>query len=857
MTLMRGNTAADLMTWKCGTVNKKWQTWIKDPDGKIRSGVDRNKCISLGKNPKVRNKPRLEDCLENTLYQQWTSDDKGRIQNKDNGFYIGVSSGCFIGLTDGSVLEAQIKYDKDSGHICKKFNSQYWRFRGSGTTTTTVDEVVCKPHDEPKPEKAEAVAAGSAKFRSMSKSLTIKIRGYGLGLDQEGACALVAYNVDQFNDIMNFVYVQSLRRDLPSYDIGMVYGITATPWPDNRSFQDAVGIAGTTVELIIPAPDLSTPPCANSTYVIDKNNKCCLPSELYDSTSLGYTLTNLALGKSTEQSTTANSNLPSLAVDGNTAGDSATETNSEPDPYWSVYLGKSYEIMKIIVYNSDTSPERLTGFVVSVFRNRKIAWSYTHTGGTPAQETVIEVPSTRQLFGDIVEVKIPGDGKTLSLAEVKVLGFESRTQLEIRNKRRSNLCLTLARGNTSANLITWKCGETKSKSWQQWYYIDGAIHSAVDKSKCIDLGATAHERKTFFLSDCNGADHQQWNVDEDGRIQNKKHGWYIGTSSGCFLGVTHGSVMEAQVKYDASSPTDKCETGKWTQQTWTLDGTELVCRPTEPKSTTIVKDTLASNAEFISRLDMAVRQRQAQIATLESCISSTKYPPPDYEYTILKAQDAVGVTSAMEMEFTLAELKKAVDPKSDYGLLKHLGKELDEYIEMYMAPCLDALYGANDLKYMQKDQDWFMSSSWFDHAECNDFDCLKDDMRWGRKAGGGCVPGLLSGSTAEGYSASDESTCAKDMNKYGDNQECKYASAELNTFHTEATTCWSNALPAQSISYFIRHFCNPSLTEEKASSSRQTELSGLFSSHCAPNTSRRRRLMLGRKTGRDIDERIE
>ena len=922
ITLMRGNVAADLMTWTCheefakqkrkSNINKKWQRWYWGQDGRIRSAVDPNYCLSLGKNARERNKPKLERCSDEN-YQVWASDSQGRIQNRDNNLFIGVSSGCFRGVVgDGNVLEAQRLHTERDGHICPKFPEQFWRLGGgplpppptkaptnaptkgptkgptrqpAGTPTKAptrgptkaptkaptrepdaptnsptyapqplpptkpepiyVPEYVCTPFDPPASKKVSSSAYSASKFSSLSKSLVIKIQGYGIGLNQYGSMTLVATTIEEFKGILNFAIAHTQRVDPVSYDIGLVYGLMVTPWADNTSFLEATKLNATTIELPInnTLEVLSPAPCTDDTHVVDKLNYCCHPDNLYDAMSLEYAILDVALGKTTSQSSTEDDDPVTFAslnvVDGST--DTEFKSNSETSPYWNVDLGGKFELKKIVIHPGMSDNLE---FEVVIFNNNGSILRNS-IALTSNVEFVMDIEN--QIVGDKVEIRLHGTG-ALNLFGVQVFGMKSSTPIEIKNDRGNNLCMTVARGNvhsTVNQIILWKCGEVKSSRWQQWYYgSDESIRSGLDRNKCLDLGIDATTRNTFFLSDCGDQDHQKWVVDDDGRIMNKMHRHYIGVSAGCTLGSTSGSVLEAQVRYDGTS--GLCD--KFDSQFWSLTGKNLICRPTEVLQTDVVKITLATNAEYISRLDMAIRQKLAQIAQLQHCISATRYIPSKHDFDILRSHTSLGYGIAEETDFTLIELKKAIDPFNDYGLLKHLSKELDEYLDKFVSPCLAALYGSSDLTTNnQVDNDFFLKTTWDEHAVCSDFTCLEEDKRWGRKASGaGCVNGLMTGLDAEAYDSADESNCSLTVNSEG-NEECKYVSSVLSQFQEDADKCWTH-LPHKSISYLMYQFCTPMMTSQTLSST--STLSTNLSTDCPASTSPYRRRFMLRKRRR-------
>ncbi|MEO9511790.1 MAG: polysaccharide lyase family 7 protein [Flavobacteriaceae bacterium] len=136
--------------------------------------------------------------------------------------------------------------------------------------------------------------------------------------------------------------------------------------------------------------------------------------------------TNLALGKVTEQSSTAYNGAASRAVDGNTSGvwggGSVTHTSSTYQPWWQVRLGDEYEIGEIVIWNRTncSCATRLSNFDVFV---------YNDAGSQVYKTTIIDTPNpsvtinTGGVVGSRVRVKLK-DTNSLSLAEVQVFGTE-------------------------------------------------------------------------------------------------------------------------------------------------------------------------------------------------------------------------------------------------------------------------------------------------------------------------------------------------------------------------------------------------------------------------------------------------
>lgn len=138
-------------------------------------------------------------------------------------------------------------------------------------------------------------------------------------------------------------------------------------------------------------------------------------------------VSNVALNKPSNQSSTAYSGLPGRAVDGNTNGDynfgSVTHTNADENAWWQVDLQGSYNISSINVSNrTDCCSDRLTNYLVEIFNGNTVVWtSENHVYPNPT--AVIAVPN---VSGTTVKVSLIGTN-SLSLAEVQVFGISNGT----------------------------------------------------------------------------------------------------------------------------------------------------------------------------------------------------------------------------------------------------------------------------------------------------------------------------------------------------------------------------------------------------------------------------------------------
>lgn len=246
----------------------------------------------------------------------------------------------------------------------------------------------------------------------------------------------------------------------------------------------------------------------------------------------------------------------------------------------------------------------------------------------------------------------------------------------------------------------------------------------------------------------------------------------------------------------------------------TINPQTNVCKPVSKVDPVLLKENMSINGEFVARLDRATRYRLNQLATLERCISAIHAIPERYDYHILKSQDSVKFDKVIDLEFSVTELRVALDPFRDYSMVKHMAKELDEWIEMYISPCMAAMFGANVGNNPDTDVIYLMAYPWHRHKECTKLSCLGESMRWNRESEeGGCIPSMMAGQDSPGYDEKKESNCNLHIDKTG-TMKCKYDSVDLKTLHSKTTKCWKSSIPKGSINYYMDHFCMPKLEKK-------------------------------------------
>ncbi len=255
-----------------------------------------------------------------------------------------------------------------------------------------------------------------------------------------------------------------------------------------------------------------------------------------------------------------------------------------------------------------------------------------------------------------------------------------------------------------------------------------------------------------------------------------------------------------------------------------------ICRPSRPLEKSMVKSNMSNNGEFVSRLDSTWRKKSNQLSHLEKCITSVLSIPVSQDYNILKPREQAVFAGNLHHSFTVKQLKRALDPRGDYSFLKHMSIELDEYTEMFYRRCISAMYGGgtSDVDALQ-----FMSVSWQEYDNCMKIDCLRENQRWNRLPGGGCVSGLMHGEFAAFFSDEDdgEGSCSLNSDS-SDSIVCKYLSQDLSTFYTRAIRCWKRMIPQLPIYDIIDQFCMPVVTSEVVSDGVKQKLKQDEATYC-------------------------
>lgn len=241
------------------------------------------------------------------------------------------------------------------------------------------------------------------------------------------------------------------------------------------------------------------------------------------------------------------------------------------------------------------------------------------------------------------------------------------------------------------------------------------------------------------------------------------------------------------------------------------------CKPVRQLDSALVTENMSGNGEFVARLDRALRYKINQLNTLDKCIAAINAIPTRMDYHILRTIDTVrsDSNSSSVNNVTVFEMRNALDPFKDYQTVKSTAAELDEFIEMFYAPCLAAIFGANIGNTPGTDVTYFMAYPWYSHSACTKLSCFGSGMRWDRSsAAGGCVAGIMAGPTATPYGsdAASDAGCKKDIDSVGSTQVCKHSSAALREAQEKLMQCNEGSSSVGRIDVFLSNYCLPQLS---------------------------------------------
>ena len=225
---------------------------------------------------------------------------------------------------------------------------------------------------------------------------------------------------------------------------------------------------------------------------------------------------------------------------------------------------------------------------------------------------------------------------------------------------------------------------------------------------------------------------------------------------------------------------------------------------------------MSNNGEFVARLDATVQKNINQLFILEKCVACVNSMQERYGSYVLKSQESIKYDSSINGKFTVNQFKMTLDQLSDLSLIRHMGNELNEFIDMYYRPCIATPFGANVGSSPDIEAKYFMAYGWLTHEACSKLSCLADNMRWNRNSSG-CIRSLITGRKAPIYDVNDIACEKNDQVNPNDGSElCKYDTTDLQLYQTRLNACWDDPNPTSRVpSYILKYFCMPEIIGEK------------------------------------------
>ncbi|MCG8501719.1 MAG: Ig-like domain-containing protein, partial [Firmicutes bacterium] len=270
-----------------------------------------------------------------------------------------------------------------------------------------------------------------------------------------------------------------------SLEEGQTSDLTETVSPSNATDKTVSWSSSNTSVATVNSSGLVTAVAEGSATITVTTNDGGFTANCNVTVTSSSSLTNVALNKSTSQSSTGWGGLAERAVDGNTSGvwseGSVTHTDvTEPERWWQVDLGQSYTISEIKIWNrTDCCADRLSDYYVFVknspFIASTISGLQSESGVTTYHETTQPNPSTSIMVSDLSGqyVRIQKNvNDALSLAEVEVFGVESGgtvnvtgvnvtpTTLSLEEGQTSDLTETVSPSNATDKTVSWSSSNT-------------------------------------------------------------------------------------------------------------------------------------------------------------------------------------------------------------------------------------------------------------------------------------------------------------------------------------------------------------------------------------------------------------
>jgi hypothetical protein len=268
-------------------------------------------------------------------------------------------------------------------------------------------------------------------------------------------------------------------------------------------------------------------------------------------------------------------------------------------------------------------------------------------------------------------------------------------------------------------------------------------------------------------------------------------------------------------------------------------GNQQYCLPHQYLPASIARFNLDINAEFVSWLTNIISDKVNAMFTLRQCVNSLRTFPKRFDYNFLESSEKADYGDDVEVDFTVKELKSALDPNNNMDIVSLLGREHDEYVEMFYLPCISALQGANTGFNKDLDPKHIMAKPWYNHPECNVNSCLDAGAAWDRENGHGCIDGLLKRNDRDMPIPSEtDQHCALILDKSSGNHVCKFSYQEGDNPIVQMDDCREKLpqkkdgrgeLVSVAIGDLVDYFCMPQLGfDEQATVEKMDQVDELW-----------------------------
>jgi len=246
------------------------------------------------------------------------------------------------------------------------------------------------------------------------------------------------------------------------------------------------------------------------------------------------------------------------------------------------------------------------------------------------------------------------------------------------------------------------------------------------------------------------------------------------------------NIGDAIVKKSADCVTKECDKKKC-----------LLCQPTRPIPTSIMKHNAEVNGEFLAMMDLMSKSNDYDLSRVTKCVKKLKTQinadsSSNYRYL-------TPISGGIQQKVAIKELLMILDPTGDDGLTTLARYETSEYKSMFADRCYSALYTGEDHDLSDgatiEDSQFFFANPYHEHEECSYSSCTYAGARWDRdNPKGGCVRGILKNGPKYTNSpvAAKDSSCVKIFNRKTRERKCKYAQEDLVELQHKVKTCWES-----------------------------------------------------------------